>query len=295
MMSVEGAATAIGADVGGTHIRVARIDSAGAILDRVDEPVSGDRDGFGAQLLRLISEVRNQTCIGVGIGIPGRVDAVRRAIKSAGYLDIAGLDLPGLIESRTGLHTRIENDATMALLAEAHARPESSGVILMVTVGTGIGGAILEDGIPWYGGGLAGQFGHLVVAGDGPLCKCGRRGCVETFSSGPALRQLITEAHLQDKSRAEDLLALASKGDAVSTAVLDRWARPFQRALETLVSVMDPRLIVVGGGLGAHMLQALERLSNGSDWYPIPLAPALLGDDAGVIGAGLRCFRARAE
>lgn len=289
-----GTETAIGIDVGGTRIRAARIDRAGTILERVIEPVASDRDGFCTQLLRLVGEVRDQTSNGVGVGIPGRVDADRGAIKSAGNLDIAGLDLPGLVAMETGLPLRIENDATMALLAEAHTRKESSGVLLMVTVGTGIGGATFIDGAPWYGGGQAGQFGHIVVAEDGPICNCGRRGCVETFSSGTALRHLVIEAGLRHDIQVEELLAQRSDGGKISAELLDRWARPFQRALESLVSVIDPELIVIGGGLGASMMRALERIPNESDWYQIPLVPALLGDDAGMIGAGLRCFSEQA-
>lgn len=289
-----GTETAIGIDVGGTRIRAARIDRAGTILERVIEPVASDRDGFCTQLLRLVGEVRDQTSNGVGVGIPGRVDADRGAIKSTGNLDIAGLDLPGLVAMETGLPLRIENDATMALLAEAHTRKESSGVLLMVTVGTGIGGATFIDGAPWYGGGHAGQFGHIVVAEDGPICNCGRRGCVETFSSGTALRHLVSEAGLRHDIQVEELLAQRSDGGKISTELLDRWARPFQRALESLVSVIDPELIVIGGGLGAGMMRALERIPNESDWYQIPLVPALLGDDAGMIGAGLRCFSEQA-
>ena len=286
--------TAVGVDVGGTRVRAVRTDSQGTILERVAEPVSAARSRFRAQLLRLIAQVCDEACVGVGIGIPGRVDAARGEIKSAGFLDIAGLDLPGLVQAETGLRAHIENDATMALVAEARSRPDgSSGVMLMMTVGTGIGGAILADGKPWYGGGQSGQFGHLVVAADGPRCNCGRRGCVETFSSGTALGRLIAEAGLARETLVEDLLERAEEGEAAAMALLDRWARPFQRALETLVAAVDPRVIVVGGGLGGQMVRALSHLSVDGDWFALPVEPARLGDDAGAIGAALRCFQER--
>ncbi|UUP18212.1 ROK family protein [Nitratireductor thuwali] len=288
-----GAETAIGVDVGGTRIRVARISPAGKLLERVIEPVRQDREGFADQLLRLVDGLRTDSGTAVGIGIPGRVDGNSGEIRSAGYLDIAGMDIAGLIAHRTGLPSRIENDATMALIAEGWARPEGAlGLIFMITVGTGIGGAALEDGAPWYGGGFSGQFGHVVVAKDGPVCNCGRTGCVETFSSGTALGRLIAETGLPVETRAEDLFLHAGSGDRSASTVLDRWAAPLQRAIESLVAVADPRLVIIGGGLGSEMTRALGRLPRRSKWFEMPVEAALLGDDAGVIGAGLCAFKA---
>ncbi|WP_265519374.1 ROK family protein [Nitratireductor luteus] len=284
--------TAIGVDVGGTRIRVARVNRAGALLERVIEPVRQDRQGFVGQLLRLVDNLRTDGDTAVGIGIPGRVDGKSGEIKSAGYLDIAGLDLADLIAHKTGLQSRIENDATMALIAEGRARPEGAlGLIFMITVGTGIGGAALSDGAPWYGGGFSGQFGHIVVAKDGPQCNCGRTGCVETFSSGTALGRLIAETDLPEETRADDLLARAGTGDSLAAIILDKWAGPLQRAIESLVAVADPRLVIIGGGLGAEMARALERMPRRSKWFEMPVEAASLGDDAGVIGAGLHALQ----
>lgn len=291
--------TAIGVDVGGTRIRVARIARGGALggtlQDRVSEPVQQDRDGFSAQIIRLINAARNDSCRAVGIGLPGRIDGTAQTIKSAGYLDIAGMDLPTMIARETGLHARIENDAMMALLGEGNARPDgATGLIMMLTVGTGIGGAALENGAPWYGGGISGQFGHIVVSADGPQCNCGRVGCVETLSSGTALGQLITKAGLRATIRAEELHARALAGDDAASDLLNEWARPFLRAIETLVSVADPRLVIIGGGLGVDMTRALERLPRQDKWFNLPIEAALLGDDAGMIGAGLCALSAHA-
>lgn len=291
--------TAIGVDVGGTRIRVARISQGGplggTLQDRVCEPVQQDRTGFSAQLIRLINATRDDSCKAVGIGIPGRVDGTAQTVKSAGYLDIAGMDLPAMIARETGLPARIENDAMMALIAEGAARPDGAiGLMMMLTVGTGIGGAALENGAPWYGGGISGQFGHIVVSADGPRCNCGRVGCVETLSSGTALGQLVTKAGLRDTIRAEELHARASAGDDVAANLLKEWARPFLRAIETLVSIADPRLVIIGGGLGVDMARALERLPKQDKWFNSPIEAALLGDDAGVIGAGLCALAAHA-
>lgn len=280
----------IGIDVGGTRIRAARISPDGVIDGRICESVTADRDGFAAQVLRLIATLRNDGVQAVGIGIPGRVAGRSGKILSAGFLDIADLDIAGRIRAQTGLLCRVENDAAMALIAEARAMP---GLVAMVTVGTGIGGALAVDGAPWHGGDVAGQFGHIVVSDTGPLCNCGRRGCVETFSSGTALGRLISDAGLPPSTTAE---ALLDRSDPDARALLHEWAAPIQRALETLVSVVDPDRLIMGGGLGAQMVRALDRFEHRSPWFVRPLTPARHGDDAGVIGAGLAGFvAARAQ
>ena len=280
--------TAVGIDVGGTRVRAGRIARDGSLSGHVIEPVVADRQGFTRQVLRLIAAARDTTSAAIGIGIPGRVDPASGVIRSAGFIDLAEFDLGRRVADETGLPVRVENDATMALLAEAHARPEgAAGVILMMTVGTGIGGAILADGAPWHGGGISGQFGHVVVSADGETCNCGRVGCVETFSSGTALGRLIAEAGLASATGAEELWRAAEAGDAASRAVLERWASPFRRALETLVAVVDPGVILVGGGLGREMVRALELLPPPSGWFGLPVEAARLGDRAGVVGAGL--------
>ena len=183
---LRGPETAIGIDAGGTRVRVARITRTGDLTDRVIEPVRQDRQDFTAQLLRLVRRIRTAEDVAVGIGIPGRVDGRSGEIRSAGYLDIAGLDLADLVSREIGLPCRIENDATMALLAEASARADLvEGLILMITIGTGIGGAVLENGAPWYGGGLSGQFGHIVVAENGPPCAIGSSDCGLSYPKAP--------------------------------------------------------------------------------------------------------------
>lgn len=279
-----GADTAVGLDAGGTRIRAARITADGQMAGHVVEPVASDRTGFIAQVLRLIAATRDDTTRAVGIGIPGRVMGKTGTILSAGYLDLARLDLTALIKTETRLLCRVENDATMALIAEGQG---STGMIAMITVGTGVGGALLRDGLPFHGENFAGQFGHMVVAADGPMCKCGRKGCVETFSAGPALGALIATAGLPRTTTAADLLKAADDGDVLAENIVTFWADPMKRALQSLVAVVDPIEVIIGGGLGVDMAAALTRQTTGSPWFDRPVKAARLGDDAGVIGAGL--------
>lgn len=276
--------TAVGLDVGGTNIRAARISADGRIFGRVIERVVSDRTGFASQALRLIAAVRDDTTCAVGIGIPGRVDGNTGAILSAGNLDIAGLDLSALVRAEAKLPCRIENDAAMALIAEGQGTVD---LIAMVTVGTGVGGALLRGGQPFYGGSFAGQFGHIVVASDGPLCNCGRTGCVETFSAGPALALLIAKEGLPATTDAANLLSAADEGDTRAETILTLWADPMKRALQTLMAIVDPTKVIIGGGLGVYMARAVNRNSPQNAWFNRPVVAARLGDNAGVIGAGL--------
>lgn len=279
-----GTDTAIGLDVGGTRIRAARISADGQMYNRVIEPVIADRDGFTEQVLRLTAATRDKTTRAVGIGIPGRVAGTTGAIRSAGYLDIADLDLAQCVTQVTDLPCHLENDATMALMAEAH---DASGLIAMMTIGTGVGGALLRDGRPFHGSDFAGQFGHLVVAEDGPPCNCGRRGCVETFCAGPALAALMAGAGFAKGTSVTDILTAAEGGDVAAKALLAKWVAPMHSAIQSLVAVIDPSQIFLGGGLGREMARALACVPNTNAWFDRPVCGARLGDDAGVIGAGL--------
>lgn len=276
--------TAIGLDVGGTRIRAARITADGQMSGRIVEPVASDRAGFTAQVLRLIAQLGDATTGSVGIGIPGRVAGQSGAIQSAGYLDIAGLDLAAVITQETSLPCRVENDAAMALIAEGQ---HTTGLVAMITVGTGIGGALLQEGRPFYGADFAGQFGHIVVASDGPVCNCGRRGCVETLSAGPALGRLIAAAGLPASTTAAEVLTAADTGDAIAEQIASQWADPMRRALQSLIAVVDPTKVIFGGGLGCDMARAITRSPTNGVWFSRPVVAARLGDDAGVIGAGL--------
>jgi len=277
--------TRVGLDVGGTRIRAARVAPDGALTAHVIEPVVPDRDGFVEQVTRLIDQTRDATTSGVGIGIPGRVTQDR--IISVGYLDIAALPLARMVTERTGLPCHLRNDASMALIAEGRG---TDGLIAMVTVGTGVGGALLRDGRPWDGGGFAGQFGHIVVSPDGPPCNCGRRGCIETLSAGPALGILLEDAGLAATTTAAQVLDAAEAGDGIAKSIVTAWAAPMVRALQSLVAVVDPAQVIVGGGLGTDMVRALKGLPARNTWFGRPVTAARLGDTAGVVGAGLAGF-----
>jgi glucokinase len=279
---------AIGLDIGGTRMRVARITADGRILDK--KIVEGCRDPERAldKFCELIRAFDGPNVRAVGLGVPGRVDARSGAVLSGGFLDLSSVDVKGRIEREFGRPVRIENDCSMALIAEARVgAAKGLANVVMLTIGTGIGGAAMLDGRIVNGKQAAGQLGHIVVQADGPVCVCGQAGCVELYSSGTALGRLTAEAGLPAGLRCEEILERAASGEERHRALLGRWAGPLRAAINTLSATFDPDVLLLGGGLGAGALGALDFAPAIGRWYQTPVRAAALGDDAGMIGAGL--------
>ena len=277
--------TAIGIDIGGTKTRAARIDSGGRMFAHQSRPTSPNAPDALAGLLSSLDALKDASSSCVGIGVPGRVDAVSGRIMSGGFVDLSGLGLAAQVTAHCGLPCFCGNDAAIALIAEARigaARGVSDAV--MLTIGTGIGGAIIAGGRLFHGGGTAGQLGHIAVAADGPLCNCGRRGCLENESSGTALQRHAKAAGFAEGTGIEELL---DSGSPQARRVIAAWAAPLRAGLDSLAAAFAPQVIVLGGGLGHAACRALARFPPLSPWFQYELVPAELGDEAGVIGAGL--------
>jgi glucokinase len=278
----------IGVDVGGTNIRAARISAAGEILVKKIVPGSRDRDTAIGLITGLIREMDGPDIAAIGIGVPGRTNARTGEVLSGGFLDLSGCDFKGLMERTFGRPVAVANDCSMALIAETRvgaARGVESAV--MLTIGTGIGGAAMENGRIVSGKQSAGQLGHLIVNHTGRQCVCGQRGCVETESSGTALRRHLDEAGYSPETRFEHILPLAQAGDERALSVIHSWAGPLRAAIGTLAASFDPGVLLLGGGMGRAALDALAFLPEATGWYKTIVRSAELGDDAGIIGAGL--------
>ncbi len=283
-------ATAIGIDIGGTRLRAARV-SDGRIEARAVAPSSPDPEVVLARVLAFVEELRTPEVSALGIGVPGQVHAATRQVLSGGYVNLAGVDFAARVEAATGLPVTIENDATTALLGEAaHGVAKGLASVVMLTIGTGIGGAILDGGRILRGAGAAGQLGHICIDTMGRQCVCGRIGCVETVSSGTAFAMHLAEADLPPGTRAEELLA---RQDPVARAVIAAWATPLRAAIDSLIATLNPDCVVIGGGAGAAALAALGTVPARGAWYSAPVVGAMLGDDAGVIGAATQALAAR--
>ncbi len=280
---------ALGVDVGGTNVRAALVSAEGVILRRISHPVERERANFVAMLAGLVRQLGCNEASSIGVGLPGRVDAQANLVISAGYLDVAGLPVAQLLHEATGLPVFIDNDCTMALVAEmAVGAAAGKRDVAMLTIGTGIGGAIAIDGRLLQGAAFAGQLGHVTVDNNGEVCRCGRRGCVETMSSGLALTRHLVQAGKPPSTTPWELLDAAASGDDAAVALLRRWVRPLRSAIDSLIAVVDPAIVLLGGGLGSAAHESLIYAPSASSWCQRPVRPAMLGDDAGMIGAALR-------
>jgi glucokinase len=281
-------ATAIGFDVGGTQIRAALVSAAGEVVAWTAQSTAPDAPRVIDQMRALLQQLDRPEVAAIGVGVPGRVDARHGRILSGGYVDLSGYSLADAFHDPRHRPVVVDNDGNLALVGEhAAGSARAANTAVMFTIGTGIGGAIISDGSILRGKNAAGQLGHIAIDRDGERCLCGRRGCVETMSSGTALRRHIADAGLPAGTTAETLLADAAQGDATAKTVIAAWAGPMRVAIDTVVAAFDPEVVVLGGGLGAAMHRALAAFPAEAPWYQCTVVPATLGDRAGVIGAGL--------
>ena len=302
----------VGIDVGGTKALGVALDADGELLERDQRPTprgDGSLDGLIDTLEDLARSLGADTSI--GIGVPGLVTR-SGVLRAAPNLDgVADFPIGALLRDRLGLDVVVDNDATCATVAEWR-NGVARGVdhMMLVTLGTGIGGGIVANGAVEHGmNGFAGEFGHMVVDPNGPRCPCGRRGCWERYASGSGLAMLAREAatghRLQSvvehaggdpqSVRGEHVMAAALDGDEEALAVIDDFGRWVALGLSNLTNAVDPEMFVLGGGLAAGAELYLGPITRwfGELLYQPHLRPlpriefARWGPLAGAVGAAL--------
>jgi len=327
----EAAALAFGIDIGGTKVLGVALGQADQVV--AEAPVGqlraehhgGKPDPIGAGVADAIADVVAQldASVGtdgasaadapaIGVGAPGMLDREGRLRFSPNLPQAHGVDWTVLLEERlAGRRTLIENDANFAVLAE-HRLGAARGYrhVVMVTLGTGIGGGLIVDGQVQVGAnGFAGEIGHMVVDPAGHPCPCGRRGCWERYASGGGLGLLAREAALAGKLpgvvalaggdpeavRGENVTEAALAGDADARRVVEQVGWWVGFGLANLACVLDPECFVLGGGLigaGDLLLTSTRRayaelVEGGSARPATAIIPAALGERAGAVGAAL--------
>ncbi len=300
----------LGIDIGGTQLRAALVAADGTIVERDRRPTPADDP---TTLVRTLSQLiealreRADQPLPVGIGMAGLVtgDGVVRYGPNIGVRD---LPLAAALHEAVGGRVVVANDASVAALGEQRAGAGSAVKdLILVTIGTGVGGGLVVGGRLLTGAsGFAGEVGHVVVAEHGRPCPCGNRGCLEAYASGSAIGALardrlvdpatVTSLRDLDHVAGPDVTAAARSGDRVAVEVLEEAGGWLGVAMASMVNVLDPQLILLGGGAAEAaapwMLAPTRRTMAahlvGSAWRePPPVELAVLGDDAGVVGAGL--------
>jgi glucokinase len=296
----------IGVDVGGTKILAAVVSRDGSLGARIERPTEVSSEAaLLAQLDELVEELRagSPELAALGFGIPSRIDQLEGRAVASVNVPLRGTDFRDRMRERHELPVAIDNDANAAAIAEWQAgAARGASNVVMLTLGTGVGGGLILGGRPFRGAtGSGAELGHVVVVLDGEPCRCGGRGHLESYATGLVAGERARERFGQE-SGARDLIRRAEAGDADAVALLAGIGRHLGAALATLVNALEPELIVIGGGFGeaaAEFLlgparEVLERdgLEPGRDNVRLVLAE--LGTDAGVIGAGMIAFEALA-
>ena len=290
-----------GIDLGGTKIEGVVLPGSASVeaLCRIRLPTEAERgyDHLRGQIRELVEAmVREvgQRPAAIGIGTPGVLDPETLRLKNSNTTCLIGQPLKADLEAELGVPIELANDANCFALAEARlgaARGTEScfGVIM----GTGVGGGVVVDGRALLGcQGIAGEWGHNILDSAGPDCYCGRKGCVETFISGPGLERFYAELAGETASLPEIVARSESGADANALATVERLVSYFGKALATVVNILDPHAIVLGGGVSNVDLLYTRGVEAMKPWvfndrFLTRVVKNELGDSAGVFGAAM--------
>jgi fructokinase len=289
----------IGIDLGGSKIEIIVLDEHGEVLLR--ERVATPQGNYAATLRAMVDLVRaaeakvggGGTALPVGVGIPGAESLATGLIKNANSICLIGQPLRADLSAALGRQVELANDANCFALSEAtDGAATGAQTVFGVILGTGVGGGMVIDGKLLVGANaIAGEWGHNPMPGasEGRTCYCGRHDCIETYLCGPALANEVCRATSADFSTSA-IIAAALAGDAICEAALLRYEQRLARALATVINLLDPEVIVLGGGLSnlQRLYANVPRLWNDwvfSDQVTTRLVPPRFGDSSGVRGA----------
>ncbi|MBB6674735.1 ROK family protein [Cohnella nanjingensis] len=309
---------AIGVDIGGTKIQFAAIAKDGTILHRHQAPTEAQRgpEQIMAKVLAGIEHTREAmeasgAPAGIGIGSAGQIDCRTGAVVYASDLlpGWAGMPVKRHVEEWFGLSVRIDNDVNVFAIAEkVYGAGRNYNSFVCLALGTGIGGAMVEDGRLVRGAfGGAGELGHVSVDFEGPRCSCGNNGCVELYASGSGIARLGREALALASAAGEqapdwrpesrEIIRAWLAGEPLAAQVMDRALRALGAAIAGFIHTFNPEAVIIGGGVaeaGEPFLAALEEQvrtrTSAAMRDACVLLPAYVGADAGVIGAAAQIW-----
>ena len=293
-------------DVGGTNLRIAAVDPAGAVLHLSESstPRSGSASEIGQAIANgaedCVTAMKGQRPLSFGLALPALINSAEgRVLSSPNLPQLDHFSLAQEIQNQVGATTILENDATAAAIGEfwlgSTAKSQTS---VFVTLGTGIGGGLILNGKPYRGiDGTAGEIGHICVVSDGIECGCGSFGCVEQYASATAVARIATELSTASGSSrsyptAKDVFNAGKEGDADAIEAFHKMGRYLGLALAALVNVLNPEIVAIGGGAAAawdffidDVRSEIRRRAFGPPAERAVIVRAALGKSAGILGA----------
>lgn len=312
---------ALGVDIGGTKVAVGIVDREGTILSQGRRPMIAN-DTAEAGLEAVIGAIDSMLSAGpvkvesIGICAPGPLDPKTGVVLNPPNVPCwRNFPLAERVSARYSLPVKVDNDANAAALAETlWGAARGFRYVFYATIGTGIGTGIVFDGSIYHGKtGSAGEGGHVSIDYRGPVCNCGKRGCIEILAAGPVIGARARAKVVADRLRGKAMLDLANgnveaitsqhvgeafaSGDTLARAVLEDTVHLLTIWLGNIVDLLDPDIIVMGGGVAAMLRPFFEEIKRGlPDWCvnprasDIPLVMARYGADAGIAGGAALCF-----
>lgn len=298
----------VGFDIGGTHCRAAVVTAEGEIREILSTATPTTVEGLEDTIVSLVGQLRDTHDPGaVGLAVAGFLDPGRETVRFAPHLPWRDAPVRARLAERIGLPVTLEHDANSAAWGEYRfGAARGAGTWVFFAVGTGIGATLMIDGEIFRGAhGTAPEFGHLTVVPGGRECACGKRGCLERYASGTALVDTAVELAVpgigglarrvvekRDEVTGTEIMAAARAGDPTGLAVLGNFADWLGRGLAMVTDVLDPELILLGGGVSLEadlfLDVARERMAGeivGAGHRPLPVVgTAELGAHAGMIG-----------
>ncbi len=305
----------IGIDLGGTNIAIGVVDSNHNIIAKHSHPTPKATEDITNTMASLTTLLLSDLDLSVsdidsvGVAAPGWIDIESGVIVASSNLGHRDYPMAAELSKRVGISVKVANDADCAGIAEAVAGAgRGRNPVVMLTIGTGVGGALIFDGKIYRGKSLfSPEFGHMTLNMDGPLCNCGRRGCVENYLSATALIKMAKDSA---KKHSESLLnslgdgdidgkvifSALQRGDSATVTLFGEYVHYFVQTITNIANAFCPEIVVIGGGISGagdllltpilkQMPNAAEGYTYGSIYPEVKLAT--LGNDAGIIGATL--------
>ena len=315
----------IGIDVGGTNLRGALVGPDGKIINRMK--VASDADqGIEAVIDNLVRLIKNigggEDVSAVGFGIPGIIDFKAGIITQAPNIcNVNNYPIRENLRARLGdaVPVIIENDANCAAVGEWWmGAGKDVGSLVIITLGTGVGGGIVLDGKLWRGAdGMGGEVGHMTIYPDGAKCNCGNYGCLESYSSATAIRRMVKEVLSDSSSKTalrelvndedpgrmpEAVMKAALDGDRAALGIWEQFGTALGIGMASLVNILNVEMIVIGGGVSQawemfidKALAELKRRALRAPAERVKVMKSVLGDDEGIIGASYLALNAGKE